>query len=136
VAYSLLVAAMSHSVSQGAYSSLVAAMSHSVSQGASQWPTVYWWHKNCVETGCSVRHAKSPGRPCVSDATVEQLRESLVRSPRKSMRRVSRETGILYDTVWRVLQKCLHLKTCKLSIVQHLTSWQSLRRQAAVARSV
>jgi hypothetical protein len=31
------------------------------------------------ETGCYVRHAKSPGRPCVCDATVEQLRESFVR---------------------------------------------------------
>ena len=42
-------------------------------------PTIYSWHTNFVQTGCSVRHAKSPGRPCVSDATVEQLRESFVR---------------------------------------------------------
>jgi hypothetical protein len=26
-------------------------------------PTIYSWHKNFVETQCSVRHAKSPGRP-------------------------------------------------------------------------
>jgi transposase len=44
-------------------------------------PTIYSWHKNFVETGCSVRHAKSPGRPRVSDATVEQVRDSFVQSP-------------------------------------------------------
>jgi hypothetical protein len=81
--------------------------------------TIYSWHKNF---GCSVRHTKSPGRPCVSDATVEQLRESFVRSPWKPMWRVSWETGIPNVTVWRVLQKRLHLKAYKLSIVQHLTN--------------
>jgi hypothetical protein len=39
---------------------------------------------NFVEIGRSVRHAKSPGRPCVSNAKVEQLRERFVRSLRKS----------------------------------------------------
>jgi hypothetical protein len=46
-----------------------------------------------VKTGCYVRHATSPGRSCVSDATVEQLRESFVRNPRKSRLRASREIG-------------------------------------------
>ena len=55
--------------------------------------------RNLVQTGCSVRHAKSPGRPCVSGVTVEQLRKSFVRSPRKSTRRASRETGIPNVTV-------------------------------------
>jgi transposase len=73
-------------------------------------PTIYSWHKTFVETGCSVRHGKSPGRPCVSDATVEQLRESFVQSPRKSTRCVSRETGIPNATVWRVLRTRLHLE--------------------------
>jgi len=63
-------------------------------------PKLYSWHTNFVQTGCSVRHAKSPGRPCVSDATVEQLRESFVRRPRKSTRLASRETGIPNVTVW------------------------------------
>lgn len=44
-------------------------------------PTIYSWHKNFVETGCSVRHEKSPGRPQVSDAVVEQIRESFARCP-------------------------------------------------------
>ncbi|PNF20647.1 hypothetical protein B7P43_G03034 [Cryptotermes secundus] len=84
-------------------------------------PTVYSWHKNFVQTGCSVRLAKPPGRTRVSDATVEQIRENFVRSSRKSRRRASRETGIPNVTVWRVLRKRLHLKVYELSIVQHLT---------------
>jgi hypothetical protein len=71
--------------------------------------TIDSWHKNFAETGCSVRHAKSPSRPYVSDATVVQLR-----SPRKSTR--------LGKRVRRVLPKRLRLKAYKLSIVQHLTA--------------
>jgi hypothetical protein len=84
-------------------------------------PKIYSWHKNFVETWCTVLHAKSPGRPCVSDAAVEQLRESVVRNPRQSTRRTSLVTGIPRITVWRLLRKRLHLKACKLSNVQHLT---------------
>jgi hypothetical protein len=57
-------------------------------------PTVYWWHKNFIATGCFVLHAKSTGRPCVSDTSVEQIWESFVWSPRKSTWRACRETGI------------------------------------------
>jgi hypothetical protein len=91
-------------------------------------PAIYSWHKNFVETGCSVRHAKSFGCPCVSDAIVEQLREGLVQSPWKSMRRASWETStpnVLYGSV----TKHLHLKAYKLSIVQHLTDADKVVRR-------
>jgi hypothetical protein len=45
----------------------------------------------------------SPGYPSVSEATMEQLSDSFVRSPRKSTRRACRETGIPNVTVWRML---------------------------------
>jgi transposase len=35
-------------------------------------PTIYSWHKNFVETGCSVRHTKPPTRSRVSNATAEK----------------------------------------------------------------
>jgi hypothetical protein len=47
-------------------------------------PIIYSWHKNFVEDRCSVRHTKSPGHQCVSDTTVEQLRESFVPNKQKS----------------------------------------------------
>jgi hypothetical protein len=59
-------------------------------------PIIYSWHRNFVETGCSVCHAKSPDRPCVSEATVEQLRESFLQ---KSTRHASWETDILNVTL-------------------------------------
>jgi hypothetical protein len=46
-----------------------------------------------------VCHAKPPDRPSVSNATVEQLKESFVQSPLKPTRRASRETGIPNVTV-------------------------------------
>jgi hypothetical protein len=49
------------------------------------------------------------------------MRQTFVRSPPKSTRRASRETGIPNVTVWGVLRKRLRLKAYKLSIVQHLT---------------
>jgi hypothetical protein len=57
-------------------------------------PTIYSWYNNFIETGCSVPHAKSPGRTCVREATVQQLRGSFVRTRGKSTRRASPETGI------------------------------------------
>ncbi|KAG8317952.1 hypothetical protein J6590_013087 [Homalodisca vitripennis] len=62
-------------------------------------PSIYSWHKNFVETGGCVRHEKSPGYPQVSDATVEQVRETFARSPTKSTRRAAVETGIPQKTV-------------------------------------
>jgi hypothetical protein len=41
-------------------------------------PTVYSWHKNFVQTVCTVRHAKSPVAQVFLDATVEHLRESFI----------------------------------------------------------
>ncbi|XP_023712880.2 uncharacterized protein LOC111867343 [Cryptotermes secundus] len=64
-----------------------------------------------------------------SEATVEQIRENFVRSPRKSTRCASRETGIPNVTVWRVLPKRLHLKAYALSIVQHLTDADKVVRK-------
>jgi hypothetical protein len=82
-----------------------------------------------VETGCFVCHAKSHGRQCFSGATVEQPRDSFVRSPRKSKRRATRETGIPNITVWRVLRKRLHLKAYKLSIVHQLRDADQVVRE-------
>ncbi|PNF35740.1 hypothetical protein B7P43_G15308, partial [Cryptotermes secundus] len=83
--------------------------------------TIYSWYKNFVQIRCSVCHIKPPGRPHVSDTTVEQIRESFVRSPQKSTRCESQKSGIPNVTMWRVFRKRLHLKAYKLSIVQRLT---------------
>lgn len=91
-------------------------------------PTIYSWYNNFVQSGCSVPHSKSPGRPSVSDAVVEQVRESFARSPKKSTRRASRETGIPQKTVWRVLRKRLHLKPYRFTMVQQITDQDKVAR--------
>lgn len=91
-------------------------------------PTIYSWHKNFIETGCAVVHSKSPGRPGVSNAVVEQIRETFVRSPRKSTNRASRESGIPQPTVWKVLRKRLHLRPYKLTMVQQISDLDKVAR--------
>ncbi|XP_021938078.1 uncharacterized protein LOC110838797 [Zootermopsis nevadensis] len=65
----------------------------------------------------------------VSEDAVEQIRESFARSPRKSTRRVSRESGIPHVTVWRVLRRRLHLRACRLSMVQAISDGNKLARK-------
>jgi hypothetical protein len=53
------------------------------------------------------------------------MRQTFVRSSRRSKRRASRKTV----TVWRVLRKRLHLKVYKLSIVKHRTDADKVVRK-------
>lgn len=92
-------------------------------------PTIYEWHKCFVETGCSVKHKKSSGRPSTSDEVVEQVRQSFVNSPTKSTRRASRELQVPHMTVWRVLRKRLHLKPYRLSLVQAIKHTDRIARK-------
>ena len=49
--------------------------------------------------------AKRTGHPSTSDDTVERGRTAFKRSPRKSIRRASRELQLPTTTVWRVLKR-------------------------------
>jgi len=57
------------------------------------------WHRNFVERGwiCDQRKGHS-GQPSVSEQVVDRVRESFLHSPRKSMRRASRELKV---PLWR-----------------------------------
>ena len=77
------------------------------------------WHKTFQETGCLCK-GKSSGRPRTSDENVEQIRESFVKSPQKSVRQASRELAIPPTTVWRVLRRRLRLKPYRIQLLQAL----------------
>lgn len=77
------------------------------------------WYRQFEETGCLCK-GKSPGRPKVSEERVEQVREAFVRSPKKSVRRASRELAIPVTSVWRVLRRRLHLHPYHLQLLQAL----------------
>ena len=53
---------------------------------------------------------------------MERIHGACERSPPKSTLRASRQLQIPQTTVWRVLQRRLHLKPYKLSLVQALTN--------------
>jgi len=79
------------------------------------------WHRNLIERGsiCDQRKGHS-GRPSVSEQVVDRVRESFLRSSRKSKRRASRELKVPQSTVSKILRKRLRLHIYKLQLVQKL----------------
>ena len=77
------------------------------------------WYSKFVQTG-SVGDLNRSGRPCVSDETVDVVREDFQRSPGKSTRRASNELHVPYSTVVKILHKRLKLCAYKVQIVQSL----------------
>jgi len=82
--------------------------------------SIYDWSKKFQETGCLCK-GKSSGRPPVSEETVERVRETSTRSPRKSTTRASLELQMAQQTVWKILRKRLRMIPCKLQLVQALS---------------
>ncbi|PSN36175.1 hypothetical protein C0J52_24218, partial [Blattella germanica] len=77
------------------------------------------WYHQFEDTGC-LCEGKSTGRPKGSEETVERVRESFTRSPKKSVQKASRELEISNSTVWKVLRKRLQLRPCRLQLLQAL----------------
>src|SRR5215469_12454703 len=80
------------------------------------------WHRNFIERGCICDQRKGhSGRPSVSEKVVDRVRESFLRSSRKSRRRASRELKVPQSTVSKILHKRLRLHPYKLQLVQSYT---------------
>ncbi|GBM01363.1 hypothetical protein AVEN_135788-1 [Araneus ventricosus] len=77
------------------------------------------WYEKFKET-CSVTDIPRSGRPSVSEATVELVRQLFQWSPTKSTRQASREFQILQTSLVRILHKRLWLNAYKVQIVQDL----------------
>jgi hypothetical protein len=56
------------------------------------------WYQQFQTTGCLCKR-KSAGRPRVSEKSVERVRQSFLRSPKKSVRHASRELEMSIMTV-------------------------------------
>ena len=79
------------------------------------------WHRNFIERGCICDQRKGhSGRPSVSERVVDRVRESFLRSPRKSTRRASRELKVPQSTVSKIWRKRLRLHPYKLQLTQKL----------------
>ena len=51
---------------------------------------------------------------------VERVSDAFARSPKKSVRRASRELAIPVMSVWRILRRCLQLSPYRLQLLQAL----------------
>lgn len=74
------------------------------------------WSKQFVETG-SVQKRKTSGRPPVSEVTIQNVSESCLRSPKKSLPRRSLELGIPVTTLHKILHKRLHFHAYKIQLL-------------------
>ncbi|GFO18390.1 hypothetical protein PoB_004489500 [Plakobranchus ocellatus] len=79
------------------------------------------WYNDFIERGCICDQRKGhSGRPAVSEEVFERVRDSYLRSPKKSTRRCSQELQLLQRTVSNMLRKCLRFTPNKLQLVQML----------------
>lgn len=81
--------------------------------------TIAKWVKKWKDTG-SIRTAKRVRRRSVLNPNkMNEIRESLTRSPRKSLRRLSHQTQVSLYSTWKAT-KLLHFKPYKITAVQQL----------------
>ena len=77
------------------------------------------WHQQFQTAGC-LRKEASAGRPCVSEESMEGVRQSFYCSPKKSVCCACLELEMSSMTVWRVLRNRLHMKPYHLHLLQFL----------------
>lgn len=87
------------------------------------------WYNDFVEKGCICNQRKGhSGRPSVSVEVVNRVRETFLRSPKKSTRRASRELQIPTSTVKKNLRTRLRFRPYKLQLVQKLQPQDKVTR--------
>jgi hypothetical protein len=78
------------------------------------------WYEQFRYRGCICHQGKgSAGWSSVTEETVDRVRETFTRSPRKSVRRASRQLKIPERTVRKILLKRLQLYPYKPQLVQN-----------------
>ena len=89
---------------------------------------IWSWKKKFEDEGC-LCSAKGSGRPATAEGKVEGICQTLLRSPKKSIRRTSMETLITPTTVWRVVGNRLVMKPYKPQLVQAVTADDKRKRK-------
>ena len=77
---------------------------------------IWRWPKKFKEEGC-LRRVQGSGRKSMSEETIDKIRQKVVNSPKKSLRRTSFETQIPAITVWRLTRKRLQIRPYKLQLL-------------------
>ena len=81
--------------------------------------TIRAWHKNFMETD-NVLQRKGAGRSQISEEEIESVRVAYSRSPRNSIRGVSKQLQIPRSTIYKVLHKSLQHHAYKVQLLQAL----------------
>jgi hypothetical protein len=82
--------------------------------------SIYEWDKTLRETVSLISHAGKHPKQHVMEETVDRVRESFSRSPRKSIRQASRELGVPRSTVHDIIHERLRLRAYKLQLLHHI----------------
>ena len=77
------------------------------------------WYHQIEDTRCLCK-GKNSGRPSMIEERVERVSDAFARSPKKSVRRASRELAIPVMFVWRILRRRLELRPYRLQLLQAL----------------
>lgn len=87
------------------------------------------WYEQLRDRGCICHQGKGrAGRPSVNEETIERVRDSFIRSPKKSVRRASQQLQIPKSTVWKIARKRLQLFPYKLQMVHKLQPGDPAKR--------
>ena len=92
-----------------------------VLQKSPQRTPILAWYNRFVETGCVSHRKPGQSRHRVTDETIENVRQTFVRSPRKSTKRDSLKLIVPKTRVWNILKKRFRCKPYTLQLVQALS---------------
>jgi hypothetical protein len=85
------------------------------------------WDRQPKETE-SLQDKQPSGKPSISGESVENIRNSFIRSPKKSVRKCARELGLGKTTVHRILKKRLNFTLYKLQLLHTIRPGDNLKR--------
>jgi hypothetical protein len=99
-----------------------------VLQKSPQRTPILAWYNRFAETGCVSHTEPGQSRPCVANETIENVRQTFVRSPRKSTKRASLKLIVPKTTLWNILKKRFRCKPYRLQLVQALSDGNKEKR--------
>ena len=95
---------------------------------------IHKWTKKFRAFG-TVTNSKRVGRGCTvrTDEAIRSVEDSVLQSPKRSLRRRSQSLGINRHTLWQILREDLMMQPYRLSVWQELTS-SDMQRRVALAK--
>uniref|UniRef100_A0A8C4QXF2 Thioredoxin domain-containing protein 17 n=1 Tax=Eptatretus burgeri TaxID=7764 RepID=A0A8C4QXF2_EPTBU len=94
---------------------------------------LHLWEKKAFQSG-SVLDSKRSGRPKIRDLGIQNIQTSVLRYPKKSLRKRSAELGVSYSSLRRTMKEDLHMKPYKPTVICELSDADHENRLTACDR--